>query len=155
MVPVWIALLFLSIVSLFLAIDIPRQKVQYEMIRAEHDATSFLAYRKGIIDYLKANPTATGHIDEAALSSYWPQGYSYDAKLWSNYVDPLDKKLYIFSLSPPNNGMQVRLASNYGNSFLVGSSGSSGKFFSTNGKVSLTLPTAAGIKDGVVVMIGR
>lgn len=155
MVPVWIALLFLSFVSLFLAIDLPRQKIQYDMVKTAHDVTSFWAYRKGIIDYLDANPGITGHVNEALVAAYWPRGYTYDPTLWSNYVDPADQKLYIFSLSPPNNGMQARLADRYGNSFLVGSSAPAGKFVSTNGKINLTLPPAAGIGTGMIVMIGR
>ncbi len=155
MVPVWIALLFLSFVSLFLAIDLPRQKIQYDMVKTAHDVTSFWAYRKGIIDYLDANPGITGHVNEALVAAYWPRGYTYDPTLWSNYVDPADQKLYIFSLSPPNNGMLSALANRYTASFFVGTKNSAGNFVSFNGKVNFALPVAASIGSGVVVMIGR
>ena len=155
MVPVWIALLFLSFVTLFLAVDIPRQKVQYNMVEVARDVTSFMAYRSGVVGYLDANPTVVGHINEMLLTSYWPRGYAYDPTLWSNYVDPASKKLYIFSLSPHNNGMLAKLADRYGGSFFVGTKTAAGNFVSFNGKISFPIPPAAGIGSNVVVTVER
>lgn len=155
MFPVWIAIAFLSFVTFFLAVDIPKQKNAQTAIKVEHDVTSMVAYRKAVISYLTANPTATGLITTASLTTYWPLGYSNAGALWSNYVDPGTEKLYIFSLSAANNQMLSKLHNMHGDSFFIGTRDSGGNFVSFNGLVTIPVPSAAGIVDGAVIIIGR
>lgn len=155
MFPIWIAIAFLSFVTLFFAVDLPKQKAAQTAVQVNHDVTSMLAYRKAVISYLAANPSATGTITSAALASYWPLGYTNTGARWSNYVDPGTAKLYIFSLSAANNEILSRLHTLYGDSFFIGTQDSSGNFISFNGLVNTPAPPAAGIVNGAVIIIGR
>lgn len=155
MFPLWIAIAFLSFVTLFLAVEIPKQKSAEIEIEAERDVTSILAYRKGVIAYLQANPAATGTIPTTSLTTFWPLGYTNTGAFWSNYINPGDGKLYIFSSSPANTHMMSKLHKLYAESFFIGTKNAAGNFVSFNGSVTMPAPPAASIANGAVVIIGR
>jgi hypothetical protein len=93
--PQVIALFFLSIVALTSALYLPAQKAQGEVSIAAAGATSVLAYRQGVIDYLNANPAFTGTVPDASITFPW--GYVRDPR-WTNYVQA-GGTLYIFEVT--------------------------------------------------------
>lgn len=154
MVPIWIALVFLSLMTLFLAVDIPKREAVRQEVQVSRDVTSVTAYGRAVTAYLDVNPTVTGRVSNADLAAFWPLGYTHaDGSLWSNYIET-GGKLYIFSLSSANNGVLGSLHSAYGGALFVGTKGIDGKLHSLNGVV-IPLPSAAGVPNGSLVAIGR
>ena len=154
MVPIWIALAFLSFMTLFLAVDIPKREAARNEVQIAYDTSSITAYGRSVTAYLTANPTVTGKVDNTTLSAFWPLGYTHtDGSLWSNYIDT-GGKLYIFSLSPANNEILSGLYRIYGDTLFVGTKGSDGYLHSLNG-VTIPIPTVAGIPNGAIVVLGK
>lgn len=155
MIPLWLALAFLSFVTLFLAVDIPKRESVRNTAQISYDTTSVTAYGRTVTNYLKANPSATGRIDGQALGPFWPAGYKHvDGTLWSNYIDT-GGKLYIFSLSPANNGILGGLYRTYAGALFVGTKESDGYFHSFDGGVIVSVPIQAGIPDKSIVIMGK
>lgn len=155
MVPVWIALFFISFISFYMVMDASRYQTVYTEAESRSHASSMMAYTKAVKDYVLVNPTATGHISITALGPYWQTGYTHDGSRWNNFIDT-NGKLYIYSLSTVNNDVLAELyaLSNY--SPLIGSKVSGGNFRSYNGALSWALPTAlSSVPTGAVVIVGR
>lgn len=162
MVPIWIAVVFISLFSLYMVLYAPNTEMQLEQLDREANATSVMAYRSAILSYLLANPGAVGTIPDALLTAgnHWPNGYTAplptppDPYVWSNYVD-VDRTLYIFSFSPDRSGLQKLLNESLGDGFIVGEKRPDGNFWAIGDPIMFAVPAAAGIPDGALVIVGR
>lgn len=97
MLPLWIAMIFLSIVTLFVATEMPKSQALVTSVTSETVSNDFLMYRDGVMRFLRANPNfANGSIPDANLT--FLEGYTKRGN-WRNYVGPTGM-LYIY-LSPP------------------------------------------------------
>lgn len=98
MLPLWIAMIFLSIITLFVATEMPKNQALVTSAQSEVVSNDFLMYRDGVMRFLRANPnTVSTAIPEASLT--FLEGYAKRGN-WTNYVGP-DGNLYIYS--PPTN----------------------------------------------------
>lgn len=150
--PTVIALFFLAIMSLMSAMYLPVQKVQAERSIADAGATSLLAYRQAVIDYLNANPTFTGTVPDTSLTFPW--GHVRDAR-WTNVVQA-GGTLYVFeAFANSQNSSQVldQLYRKTMSSFMVGRN-SGGQLVSANGfATGVTVPAA--VPNGALLIVGK
>jgi hypothetical protein len=93
--PLAFALFFLALVALASARSLPEWQAQGEAAVADAGATSLLAYRQGVVDYLNANPSFAGTVPDASIT--FPRGYVRDPR-WTNFVQA-GGTLYVFEAS--------------------------------------------------------
>src|SRR5690349_996532 len=93
--PLVIALFFLAIVALASALTLPEWQARAETAVADAGATSLLAYRQGVVDFLNANPAFAGTVPDAAIT--FPSGYVRDPR-WTNFVQA-GGTLFVFEAS--------------------------------------------------------
>ena len=149
--PLLIALVFVALAALASARVVPAQAARYEIAAADAAATSFLAYRQGVIDYLNANPTFTGTVPDAVITFPW--GYVRDPR-WTNLV-PSGGTLYVFEASAHSSHTdQVidQLQRKALRSATVGRN-TAGRLVGATGLVGLTVPAA--VPEGALLMIGK
>lgn len=151
MVPIWIATVFLALVTYYVGQDIPRKEAVSVYATADVSATNFLAYRQAVRGYVAANPAATGTIDDAQLAAYWVPGYIRRAE-WTNLVS--GGTLYVFSSTVVPRGTVGSLSKKSSESILVGTkSATTGRLQSASGiDTGVNLPAA--IAGGALVMMG-
>lgn len=152
MAPVWIALVFLALLSFYVGQDAPRKQAVNVAVMADVAATNFLAYRGAVARYLADNPGATGTIDDALLAPYWPPGYIRRPE-WTNVV--AGGSLYVFSAGVPSSGAAASVAAKTPGSLLVGTkNATTGRLQSVSGiDTGINLPPV--IAAGALVMMGR
>lgn len=136
--PQVIALFFLAIVSLTSALYLPAQKAQGEVAVADAGATSLLAYRQGVIDYLNTNPSFTGTVPDASITFPW--GYVRDPR-WTNYVQS-GGTLYVFETSANSSHTDQVLSQLYRKTM---------QSFSVGRNIAGQLVGATGLSTGIVV----
>ena len=148
--PLVVALLLLVLHTLLAAGNLPAQDVQRVQARADVAATSFLAYREAVLDYLAAHPGFIGTATDASLS--WPWGYVRDAR-WSHVVQP-DGSLFVFQVAgAPAPQLLEQLQRKTRNPWLLGREAGS-QLVSASGVV-IGLPLPAAVPPGAVVLAGR
>jgi hypothetical protein len=150
--PTAVAFLFLAAVSLVSATLLPAQAVRGELSVADAGATSLLAYRQAVLDFLNASPAFAGTVPDAALAFTW--GYRRDPR-WTNFVQS-GGTLYVYEASPdPVRTSQVlgQLHRKTLSSFSVGRN-AAGTLVSANG-FGTGIAVPAVVPDGAIVMIGR
>lgn len=143
------ALFFIAMVSLAAALHVPAQQAMMTSAVANAGATSALAYRASVIDYLNLNPTFTGTIPDASLTPLW--GHIRDSR-WTNVVEA--GALYVFESSPSNNVQLLdEIYTKTHRSFMVGRNTSgflvSARGFATGIVVSSSVP------DGAILIVGK
>lgn len=150
--PQVIALFFLAIVSLTSALYLPAQKAQGEVSIADAGATSLLAYRQGVIDYLNANPSFSGTVPDSSITFPW--GYVRDPR-WTNYVQS-GGTLYVFEVtahSPHTDQVLDQLYRKTFKSFSVGRN-SGGQLLGASGlSTGITVPAA--VPNGALLIVGK
>ncbi len=150
--PTVIAFFFLATVSLMSALYLPSQKFQAEVSVGDTGATSMLAYRQAVIDYLNANPNFTGTVPDASLTFPW--GYVRDTR-WTNLVQA-GGTLYVYeSVANAPSTAQVldQLYRKTMNSFMVGRN-SGGQLVSATGfATGVTVPSA--VPNGALLIVGK
>lgn len=150
--PQVIALFFLAIVALTSALYLPEQQARGEIAVADVGATSLLAYRQGVIDYLNANPTFTGTVPDASVAFPW--GYVRDPR-WTNYVLS-GGTLYVFEAAARSAHTDQVLDQLYQKtlrSFTVGRN-SGGQLVGATG-LATGIVVPAVVPSGAIVMIGK
>jgi hypothetical protein len=152
MYPLAIATFFGALLMLYTASE-PTQKneVQAKLV-AEVAATNFLAYRNAVQRYLQANPSATGTIDNTALTPFFSLGYVTDSR-WSNILAGGVFHVYSVSVVPP--GLLTQLHSRAQDNLLIGvKDAATGQLRAWSGlNTGITLPTS--IANNAIVMMGR
>lgn len=148
--PVLASLFFVAMVSLLGALYAPAQKVQADEAIADVTATSILAYRESVINYLNANPSYSGTVPDSSLTYIW--GYQRDLR-WTNIVST--GTLYVYSVASTADIPLLldRLYRKTATSFMVGNN-VSGRLISANGfSTGITVPPA--VPSGVVLIVGK
>ena len=146
------ALFFIAMVSLLSALYVPEQEAKTTTAIADVGATSFLAYRESVIDYLNVTPGFTsGTVPDALLTPIW--GYQRDAR-WTNTVS--GGTLYVYETAANSANTAVLLDTLYrktATSFTVGRN-NTGALISANGfATGMTVP--ATVPNGAILMIGK
>lgn len=152
MYPLYLATLFIALVSVYTVQSIPEKEIAIAVAKADVSATNFMAYRRAVLNYVTANPSATGNVNDAALASYWVTGYVRDTN-WSNEVS--GSTVFVYATSPMEKSAKYRIFEMTGNSVLVGhKSAATGKLISMNGMDSGVVVPAA-IPNNSFVMMGN
>lgn len=151
MVPIWIAAVFLALVTYYVGQDIPRKEAVSVAAVADVSATNFLAYRQAVRNYVSANPGATGTIDDASLVPHWLPGYIRRAE-WTNLI--AGGTLYIYSTTVLSPGTVGSISQKAAESILVGTKNpTTGRLQTATGNdTGINLPAA--IAGGALVMMG-
>lgn len=147
--PIVIASFFLAMTALFYAKFEPQQDVQAKTIVADATATSVLAYREGVIDYLNANPGFSGVVTNAMFT---PLTGAIRNTSWVNVVS--GGALYIYEVSPSNEPYLLdQIYRKSGKSHMVGRN-VSGTLVSTNGlSTGVTVPAV--VPNGSIIFVGK
>lgn len=147
-----IAMFFLAAVSLVSATWLPAQTVQAEIAVADAAATSLLAYRQAVIDFLNANPAFAGTVPDGSL--VFPWGYRRDAR-WTHLVQG-GGTLYVYEARPNPPATSQLLDQLYRKtltSFTVGRN-AAGTLVSANG-FTTGIPVPAVVPNGAILIVGR
>ena len=150
--PQLIALFFIATVALASALLLPGRQAQGEVTLADAGATSLLAYRQGVVDFLNANPGFVGTVPDAAVTFPW--GYVRDAR-WSNWVQP-GGTLYVFEAAARSAHTDQVLDQLYRKtlqSFSVGRNVAGQLAGATGFASGITVP--ATVPNGALLMVGR
>lgn len=151
MFPVWLAVLFGALIMGYAAMDVPKKERQVSELAADVAATNFIAYRKAVLRYLEANPTATGTISDASLAAYWMPGYIRDPRWLSVVAGGVP---YVYASSQPAHGTLESLYRKSSENLLLGRKSAATQYLDSykGGTVTQVLPAA--ISNGAIVMMG-
>ncbi len=149
--PLALALFLLATLSLLQAGTLPAQQAQFEQARADAAATSFLAYREAVLDYLALHPGFTGTAPDAALP--WPWGYAHDGR-WSHVVQP-DGSLFVYQAAGTTapSLLLAELQRKAWQPWLLGRESGGQLVSGIDPSIQLPVPTA--VPPGAVVLAGR
>lgn len=149
--PLVASIFFVAMMSLLAALYVPAQQAQAVQAVADVGATSLLAYRESVIDYLNANPTFTGTVPDSSITFVW--GYQRDMR-WTNLVT--GGTLYVYEIaanSPDTSEVLDQLYRKTAASFMVGRN-NAGLLVSANGfATGITVPPA--VPDGALLIMGK
>lgn len=149
MMSLWIALVGAMLLAVSLAINVPAQEQQARTLTADVAATNFYAYRAAVINYLVANPGATGTIADGSLT-FLP-GYIRDAR-WTNVIQ--GGTLFVYSTGTESIDSVTTIYQKGGNSLLIGKKAASGNLVGATGIDSgIALPAA--IPAGAITIVGN
>lgn len=142
--PTLVTLFFISIVALASLLTLPAQEARYEQAVADVAATSALAYRESVINYLNIDPGFTGTVPDASITPLW--GHVRDTR-WTNTVVG-GGSLYVYESTPSSNKILMDvLYTKTLKSYMVGKNQSgflvSAKGFGTGIAVPNTVPAGA------------
>lgn len=131
-----------------LALQVPEQERRRTEIQADVAAMNFLSYRRAVLDYLNANPSASGTIPDASLT--FQLGHVRNPA-WSNTVS--GGTLFVFSTVNVAHETADRIWEKTGHSLTAGRA-VSGTLFSARGvSTGIVLPPA--VPNNAVVIVGR
>ena len=150
--PQVVALFFLAIVALTSALYLPERQAQAEVAVADAGATSLLAYRQGVVDFLNTNPSFAGTVPDAAITFPW--GYLRDPR-WSNFVQA-GGTLYVFEAaahSPHTDQVLDQLYRKTLQSFSVGRN-SGGRLVGATG-LATGIVVPATVPNGALLIVGK
>jgi PilM len=147
--PTLAALFFASIVALATVLNLPTQEAMFTQAVADVAATSALAYRESVINYLNTNPGFSGTVPDASITALW--GYQRDAR-WTNTV--VSGSLYIYESTPSSNkNLMDILYIKTKKSYMVGRN-QSGLLVSSKGfGTGITVPIAVPV--GAIMIFGK
>ncbi|MFC6281234.1 type IV pilus biogenesis protein PilM [Polaromonas aquatica] len=149
--PVLASVFFVAMVTLLGALYVPAQEAQRNTAVADVGATSLLAYRESVINYLNGNPGYSGTVPDSSLTFIW--GYVRDPR-WSNVVSGGTLYVYEVVAKSPNTSLVLeKLYRKTASSFMVGRN-ASGLLVSANGfSTGITVPAA--VPNGALVFVGK
>ncbi len=148
--PLLVSLFFVAMLSLVMALQAPVQEAQVATAKADVVATSVLAYRLSVVDYLNSNSSFVGTVPDASVTPLW--GAVRDPR-WTNLVVS-GGGLYVFETS--NNSPQGVVGALYektGKSIYVGRNTSGILVSSTGFATGITVP--GGVPDGAITIFGK
>lgn len=151
MTPLWIVGFFTALITLYTSFSIPKQVEQLNAATTDVSATNLMAYRTSVVNYLIANPAATGVVADVTLSAYWLPGYIRDAN-WTNVIT--GGALYIYSTAAVKPETAYAVFKKSGKSALVGTKNAAGHLNSAIGvDTGVVLPAA--IPLNAIVIFGE
>lgn len=147
--PLVAVLFFIAMVSLAAAMHVPAQEAQMVKAVANVRATSALAYRESVINYLNSNPGFSGTVPDSDLTYVW--GHVRDAR-WTNLVS--SGALYVFEASASNTpGLLDELYTKTMASYMVGRN-VAGSLVSAKGfGTGVAVPAA--VPNGAILIVGK
>lgn len=117
-------------------------------LRADVEATNFMAYRDAVVAYLGANPTATGVINDTSLA-FMP-AYNRDPR-WANVVS--GGQLYVYATGAVKAETLNGVYKKSGRYQLVGTKANASLQSASGAAIAQVFPAA--INDGALVFVGR
>jgi len=140
---------FVAILAFLVATHEPRETAWAIHAKADVTATSVLAYRESVIDYLNSNSAFTGTVPDASLT--YPWGHQRNLA-WTNLVS--SGTLYIYEVTPgAGQTVQDTIYTKTQRSFMVGRN-VSGLLVSAKGvETGITVPAA--IPEGSILIVGK
>lgn len=150
--PVYVSMLFISLMATYAATEVPKKQQEIAVATSDVSALNFIAYRKAISAYMAANPGTSGTISDASLTSYWLPGYIRDTN-WTNEV--IDSSVYVYSTTQIKGRLAKTIFRKAGNNALIGTKSQvTGRLVLANGiDTGIVLP--ASIPSMSLVMIGK
>lgn len=146
--PMMVSLFFIAIVALVTVLHVPAQEQRMVTAVSDSRATSMLAYRASVIDYMNSNPSFVGTVPDASMTFPW--GYTRDPR-WSNVVE--SGGLYVYDASASGDrGILDELYRKTAN-FMVGRN-FSGTLISARGFAS-GVTVSATVPNGAIVIVGK
>lgn len=152
--PLMASLFFIAMVSLIGAMYVPAQEAQTKTSIADVGATSFLAYRESVINYLNVTPGfTTGTVPDTSLTFLW--GYQRDAR-WTNTVSGGTLFTYVIAGSANTDELLDKVYRKTASSFMVGRN-TGGQLISANGfQTGIFIPaTTPPIPTGSILIVGK
>lgn len=149
MTALWIAFVGAMLLAFSLAVSVPAQERQQAALVADVSATNFYSYRTAVINYINANPAATGTIADGSLT-FLP-GYIRDTR-WTHLIQ--SGTLFVYSTGTASPDSVMALYKKGGKSLLIGKKSSGGNLFSANG-TDTGVPLPAAIPTGAITVVGR
>lgn len=147
--PLVAALFFVAMVALQAALHVPAREAQMTRAVANVGATSVLAYREAVINYLNANPGFSGPVPDASLTLLW--GHQRDVR-WTNIVTA--GTLYVYETSVSRGpGLIEELYRKTMSSYMVGRN-VSGFLVSAKG-LATGRSVPAAVPNGAILMVGK
>jgi PilM len=145
------SMFFIAMVSLLGALYVPAQQAQAAYAIADVGATSLLAYRESVINYLNGNPGFTGTAADSSLTFIW--GYQRDSR-WTHIVSGGTLYVYEAIANAPNTSLLLdQLYRKTASSYMVGRN-VSGTLISANGfSTGVTVP--ASVPNGALLIVGK
>lgn len=144
-----VSMFFIAMMALLQALYVPAREARLTQAQANVAATSALAYREAVINYLNVNSTFTGTIPDTSLT--YPWGYTRDPR-WTNTVNATN--LYVYESTPSNNTLLIdSLYSQTIKSFTVGRN-VSGLIVSANG-FATGIAVPATVPVGSILIAGK
>ena len=151
MFPIWVAMVFAALIAGYTVIEVQRAERVMAQAVASQAMVSFLAYRQGAQNFLRANPGHSGLISVASLHGHFPAGYSGDPR-WRGTVDGGRLFVFTFAVPPPQDLVEAMWRESR-HSPTVGLN-RGGTLFSYAGmNTGIALPTT--IPNGAFVMAGN
>lgn len=152
MFPLLIVVFFGAIFAAYTAVDIPKEEAFTVESKANVDAVNYIAYRKSVINYILANPLASGSIADVALTPYYLPGYIRNPN-WTNLVS--GGTVFVYTSTPPSINLINTVYRKCNESLLVGKKNPvTGNLQSMTGlDTGILLP--ASIPNNALVTLGK
>jgi len=149
--PLVASMFFIAMMSLLGALYVPAQQAQTVHAVADISATSLLAYRQSVIDFLNSNQGFSGTVPDSSLVFIW--GYQRDLR-WTHTVSGGTLYVYEATANSPNTSLLLdQLYRKTASSYMVGRN-VSGTLISANGfSTGITVPAL--IPNGTLLIIGK
>lgn len=148
--PLLVSLFFIAMLSLGMALHVPQQEAQLTTAVASAAATSVLAYREGLVDYLNANPSFVGTVADADFTPIW--GANRDPA-WTNVVVS-GGTLYVYESAVSTTPLFLDVLYEKTNkSFLVGRNAAGVLVSATGFSTGITVPAA--VPNGAITIVGK
>lgn len=95
--PLLVVTFFIAMVAYLEAQILPAQSATYNAVVADTAATSFLAYRAGVLAYFADSNNSCNGV-ASNLSKYYPPGFSMTnvTRPWNNLCDTDTKTVYVY-----------------------------------------------------------
>lgn len=123
MYPVWIAMVFMSLISTAIIVKSYEQDKISTHLSEDVEITRVVQYRLAVQAYMRMHPDiGDTMIADDQLSDYWTPGYHHKEGQWSNYIHGTGptRTVYIFSMNDDLKSIGNALFTRASSSKLVG-----------------------------------
>lgn len=154
----WVMAASIAITSGIAYVAIPKQKAVTVALQSDSVAVNLIAYQKSVQRYFMANPSSTGVISDAMITSSgaWQLAYIRNPE-WTNIIS--GGQLFVYSTGSASESAKSAMATisrrGQNKSALIGSkNATTGRLVNSRGvDTGVNLPAA--IPNGAIVLMGR
>lgn len=152
MTPLWLIAIFFGGLAFYSATYVPKLEREFVVAKADMVSTNMIAYKSCVLNYLEANPSASGTIDDATLQPFCLNGFT-KKENWTNEI--ITGTPYVYSQGDLPFMTFDAIYKKSGKSLLVGKKNpSTGRLVSPNGiDTGINLPPT--IPNNSVVLFGK